>query len=286
MVDWFPTSTPGTDSIKAKKTDLPVLPPSIEQQSDVLPGALDDLGAEAIANAEDADADDEDNDDDLDDDESDEDMMADDPSAAGNVGGLSSSAVGGVSSVSDPADDDYDSDEDDESAGTGGSAADRSGNFGSGTANQEDVEDDGDDDSADDDGADDRWDSGLPDMKQMPTIKEVTSTALPTSTDLSDKSAGQKSTDDKSSAAAAASEAAAAAVDPYFTHFDPRAEHQSYKVKVRALSQYICTPMFRCGPSQNGMPMDFLVFFRFARLLAFATHRTLSSGLRKRIARR
>lgn len=24
-------------------------------------------------------------------------------------------------------------------------------------------------------------------------------------------------------------------IDPYFTHFDPRAEHQSYKVKVRSL---------------------------------------------------
>lgn len=191
------------------------------------------------------------------------------------------------SSASDAADDDYDSDEDDEATGTaigaGGSVADRDGSFGSGTGNQEESDDDGDDDSADDDGADDRWDSVVPDVNKMPTIKEVTSTALPTSTDVGSKGASQKA-DDKSSAASASE--AAAAVDPYFTHFDPRAEHQSYKVKVRALSQYICTPPFRCGPSRNGMPMDFFVFVAVARSFVFGARRTPSSGWRKRIARR
>lgn len=236
----FPLHFTATDSIKVKKTDLPVVPPSVLeqqlpsqqqlQQSDLLPSALD---IDAAADAADADAD---ADDDLDDDESDEDMMADEAAAA---------AVGAA--AGDLGDDDYDSEEEENSddGASAGSAADRLTADGG-------ADENGDDDGGDsDDTDDDSWDTpAAMDKQQQPTIKEVTTTTTTTITPTtttnavpSGAGAGNKNADEPSAVAADA-----AAIDPYFTHFDPRAEHQSYKVKVRALSSTFALHRTRTAP--------------------------------------
>lgn len=87
------------------------------------------------------------------------------------------------------------------------------------------AESDDDDDYESDEDLDDReqddedsWDSlSTPQAKSIPK-ESTTTTAVPITT--------QKVTEVPASSSSASP-------DPYFTHFDPRAEHQSYKVKVR-----------------------------------------------------
>lgn len=98
------------------------------------------------------------------------------------------------------------------------------------------AESDDDDDYESDEDLDDRdqdedegWDS-LSTAQSKTAQKELTTTttAAPITT--------QKLTEMPTSASSASP-------DPYFTHFDPRAEHQSYKVKVRIVLSFI-EPIF------------------------------------------
>lgn len=158
-----------TDTLKVKKTDLPALPPSIEQ--DALPSLDEDTEDTAETDDEEDDIDDE------------EEMMADE--------------------AADTDDDDYDSDEE----------------------NDDRVQED-----------EDSWDN-----LSKPQDKSIPSADGSTTTTSSSTTTGKPSVDQASPAAAnAAAAAAAAAIDPYFTHFDPHAEHQSYKVKVRQSRPIAC----------------------------------------------
>lgn len=74
-----------------------------------------------------------------------------------------------------------------------------------------------DEDKAQDD--DDSWDRPSTVQAKVTPQLDATSTSSPSTT--------QKVTQ------RTATSSSSAAIDPYFTHFDPRAEHQSYKVKVR-----------------------------------------------------
>lgn len=134
-----------TESMKVKKTDLPVMPSDGDQ--DILPSFDDET---------DGIQDDDEDDDDMDDDE---DMMADE-------------AV-------DSDDDDYDEDIDE--------------------SQQEDE---------------DTWNN------------------LSTTQSKAKESTTVASTTQRTTEATTVGSSASAIVDPYFTHFDPRSEHQSYKVKV------------------------------------------------------
>lgn len=95
-------------------------------------------------------------------------------------------------------------------------------------ADEADTDDD-DYDSEEDDrhfgNDEDSWDSLSTPQDKVVAPKESTTTQLPSTT--------QKATELPTPASSSA-----AAVDPYFTHFDPREEHQSYKVKVRHLTEY------------------------------------------------
>lgn len=73
-----------------------------------------------------------------------------------------------------------------------------------------------DEDKAQDD--DDSWDRPSTVQAKVTPQLDATSTSSPSTT--------QKVTQRTATSSSSA-------IDPYFTHFDPRAEHQSYKVKVR-----------------------------------------------------
>lgn len=90
----------------------------------------------------------------------------------------------------------------------------------------EDDEYDSDEDVDDRDGDDDgNWDS-LSTPRGKLAQKDGVAAAAATSTTVA--STTQRATEPPTFAMASS----AAPIDPYFTHFDPRAEHQSYKVKV------------------------------------------------------
>lgn len=86
-----------------------------------------------------------------------------------------------------------------------------------------DVDDDDYDSNEDDEDKvqddDDSWDRPSTVQAKVTPQLDATSTSSPSTT----QKASQRTATSSSSAA----------IDPYFTHFDPRAEHQSYKVKVR-----------------------------------------------------
>ena len=89
-------------------------------------------------------------------------------------------------------------------------------------ADADEEEDDYDSDEEDDGRVpndEPNWDSLSTPQDKVPA-KESTSTAAPATT--------QKPTELPTPGSSSS-----AVIDPYFTHFDPREEHQSYKVKVR-----------------------------------------------------
>lgn len=114
----------------------------------------------------------------------------------------------------DEADEDDDDDNDEEEDMMADEAAE--------TDDDDDYESDEDLDDRDQD-EDDSWDS-LSTAQSKTIQKESTTTPAPITT--------PKLTEMPTSASSASP-------DPYFTHFDPRAEHQSYKVKVRILLSFV-----------------------------------------------
>lgn len=89
-------------------------------------------------------------------------------------------------------------------------------------------DDDEDDDYDDDDDIDENYqqeDADAWSKLSTPQVKKDAAVGIPTTTSTTSTTT-QKTTEQPSSA----SSAPVPVVDPYFTHFDPRSEHQSYKV--------------------------------------------------------
>ncbi len=97
------------------------------------------------------------------------------------------------------------------------------------TEDDDDYESDEDLDDRDQD-EDDSWDSLS--TPQSKAVQKESGTTTTTTTTTAAPITTQKVTEMPSSSSSASP-------DPYFTHFDPRAEHQSYKVKVRILRSYV-----------------------------------------------
>lgn len=102
---------------------------------------------------------------------------------------------------------------------------------------EEDDEDDMDDDEdmmADEasDTDDDDYDEDIDENEQddEDTWNSLTTTQIKSKESTTISSTTQKATEQPTPGSSASS-----LVDPYFTHFDPRSEHQSYKVKVSSV---------------------------------------------------
>ncbi|KAH8273519.1 hypothetical protein KR018_009552, partial [Drosophila ironensis] len=210
-----------TDEIHVKKTDLPVMPPAQISSSanDELVANADEDESNESNYSKDANDDDLDDEDDLMGDDEEDEMVADEAATATNPG--SSSAGDANSGSLDDINAEYDSGEEGDN-----------------------YEEDGAGSEAESDGGD-TWDQAKPQAKSSSSSSSSSSSP---SADKKSEAMMATSTPQLSVAAAAAAVSASGAAgvppstaqptsDPYFTHFDPHYEHQSYKVSQKRLEE-------------------------------------------------
>ncbi|KAH8240252.1 hypothetical protein KR026_000220, partial [Drosophila bipectinata] len=215
-----------TDEIHVKKTDLPVMPPAqITSANDDLMVNDEDESNESNYSKDGNDDDLDDEDDLMGDDEEDE-MVADEAAAGGGSAGGNAGSSGDANSGSlDDINAEYDSGEEGDN-----------------------YEEDGAGSEGESDGGD-TWDQSGAGAKPVANLKvsggSSTADKVPLKSD-----APVTSTPQLSVAAAAAANAGSGSgsaglppstaqptSDPYFTHFDPHYEHQSYKVSQKRLEE-------------------------------------------------
>ncbi|XP_043864067.1 amyloid-beta-like protein isoform X1 [Drosophila mojavensis] len=234
-----------TDEIRVKKTDIPVMPPAQLNNANVELSVNEEDESNDSNYSKDANDDELDDEDDLMGDDEEDEMVADEAAAGGGTGSNTGSGSGtgtgtatdANSSGLDDINAEYDSGEDSDI-----------------------YEEDGAGSDSDVAGIADSWDPNGSSSGAKPSLKSQVPIPLMSSSPASltvAEQVGSKPSISKPepvtgtpqlSAAAAAAAAAAAGVgappstaqptsDPYFTHFDPHYEHQSYKVSQKEAQQ-------------------------------------------------
>ncbi|KAH8317303.1 hypothetical protein KR074_008401, partial [Drosophila pseudoananassae] len=215
-----------TDEIHVKKTDLPVMPPA------QITSANDDLMVNDEDESNDSNYSKDGNDDDLDDeddlmgDDEEDEMVADEAAAGGGGAGGNAGSSGDANSGSlDDINAEYDSGEEGDN-----------------------YEEDGAGSEGESDGGD-SWDQSGAGAKPVANLKvsggsssadkvPIKSDAPVTSTpQLSVAAAAAANAGSGSGSAGLPPSTAQPTSDPYFTHFDPHYEHQSYKVSQKRLEE-------------------------------------------------
>ncbi|XP_030572896.1 amyloid-beta-like protein isoform X5 [Drosophila novamexicana] len=217
-----------TDEIRVKKTDIPVMPPAQLNSANEELSVNEDDDSNDSNYSKDANDDELDDEDDLMADDEEDEMVADEAATVGGNGAASDAN----SSALDDINAEYESGED-----------------------SDNYEEDGAGSDSEVAGIADAWDSNGSSSGVKPPIKAPTLASSPASLTVAEQ-VGNKpsvlkqelSTGTPQLSAAAAAVAAGVAIgappstaqptsDPYFTHFDPHYEHQSYKVSQKRLEE-------------------------------------------------